>query len=94
MLPLWGDLVSDLDKIKYLINEKDYPYFSDTELQDRLDDTDDLYNLAQELCLIKAGIEEMRLGDVVIPSPRRHFLMLAAKYRGNHTGTVVRADGC
>lgn len=83
-----------LERIKNLIDEANYPYFTDAELQIRLSDADDLYELARELCLIKAGIEEVRLGDVVIPSPRRHFLMLAAKYRGNYGGVVVRADGC
>ena len=86
--------MTDLERLKELIDEANYPYFTDAELQERLSDADDLYELARELCLIKAGIEEVRLGDVVIPSPRRHFLMLAAKYRGNYGGVVVRADGC
>lgn len=86
--------LTELEKLKGLIDEEGYPYFSDAELTNRLAGAEGLYSLAQELCLVKAGIEEMRLGDVVIPSPRRHFLMLAARYRGNHTGTVVRADGC
>ena len=80
-------------KLKRLIDEKNYPYFSNRELQGYLGGTDNIYQLARELCLIKAGIEEIKLGDVVIPSPRRHFLMLAGRYRQNQTGTVVRADG-
>lgn len=85
-----------LEKLKRLIDEANYPYFSDAELQDRLDEAGgelDIYALARELCLVKAGIEEIKLGDVTIPSPRKHFLMLANKYRANQTGTVVRADG-
>ena len=84
--------MADIDKLKNLIDEENYPYFSDADLQARIDEQPDLYALARELCLIKAGIEELRLGDVTIPSPRNHFLMLAAKYRPNCTGVVTRAD--
>ncbi len=85
-----------LEKLKGLIDESNYPYFDDAYLQARIDElgeAPDLYPLARELCMIKAGIEEVRLGDVVIPSPSRHFLALALKYRTNMTRAVVRADG-
>lgn len=85
-----------LEQLKQLIDEGNYPYFDDAYLQARIDELGEslnLHPLARELCLIKAGIEEIKLGDVVIPSPRKHFLALAARYRGNMTGTVVRADG-
>lgn len=84
--------MTELEKLKGLIDEENYPYFGDSYLQARIDDTDDLYQLARELCLVKAGIEEIKLGDVTIPSPRQHFLMLAQQYRRNMTGVVVRAD--
>ena len=84
--------MTDLERLKELIDEANYPYFEDHELQRHIDKGDDLYVIARELCLIKAGIEEMKLGDVVIPSPRSYFLMLARKYRRNHTGVVARAD--
>lgn len=88
--------MSDLQRLRSLIDEDNYPYFSDAELQDRIDEAGedpDLLAIARDLCLTKAGIEEIKLGDVTIPSPRRHFLTLAAKYRCNQGGTVVRADG-
>lgn len=82
----------NLEKLKSLIDEDNYPYFTDLELQARIDEGTDIYALARELCLIKAGIEELRLGDILIPSPRSHFLTLAAKYRNSQTGVVTRAD--
>ena len=84
--------MTDLEKLKELIDEANYPYFEDDELQGLIDEGIDLYVIARELCLIKAGIEEMKLGDVIIPSPRNHFLMLAKKYRQNLTGVVARGD--
>lgn len=87
--------MTDLEKLKNLIDETNYPYFNDVELQDLIDakgELLDLYALARELCLIKAGIEEVKLGDITIPSPRKHFLMLAKKYRANQNRVAVRAD--
>lgn len=81
-----------LEKLKKLIDEENYPYFDDTDLLERLEAEPDVYALARELCLIKSGIEEMRLGDIVVPSPRQYFLVLAARYRRNQGGMVKRAD--
>lgn len=91
--------MTDLEKLKMMIDEENYPYFKDEYLEERISHigiepgTNSIKDLAKDLCLIKAGIEEIKLGDIIIPSPRRHFLMLAQKYRNNRTGVVVRADG-
>jgi len=86
-----------LEKLEQMIDEENYPYFDDEYLQARIEQIDKeeditLKSIARDLCLIKAGIEEMKLGDITIPSPRNHFLMLASKYRSNRTGVTVRAD--
>lgn len=85
-----------VEKLKIMIDEENYPCFEDWYLSERVNElkgsTDDINKLARELCLIKAGITEIKLGDITIPSPRDHFLMLASSYRTNYTGTVVRAD--
>jgi hypothetical protein len=88
--------MANLAKLKSLIDESNFPYFEDIYLQIRIDEageTPDLYTLARELCIVKAGIEEMKLGDITIPSPRKHFLALAQMYRANQTGVAVRVDG-
>lgn len=87
--------MTDLDRLKDMIDEANYPYFDDYYLLDKLEDIEynvTLNSIARDLCLIKAGIEEIKLGDITIPSPRQHFLMLASGYRINQTGVVVRAD--
>ena len=86
-----------LEKLKIMIDEENYPYFEEWYLLDQLAEIDphnkiELNNLVKELCLIKAGIIEIKLGDITIPSPKAHFLRLATKYRMNHTGVVTRAD--
>ncbi|MCQ4921556.1 hypothetical protein NE686_00540 [Tissierella carlieri] len=90
--------MNNLEKLRGLIDEENYPYFTDAYLQSRMDEIGTrkgitLESIAKELCLIKAGIEEMKLGDITIPSPRNHFLRLASSFRKSYTGTVVRADG-
>lgn len=90
--------MNDLEKLKTMIDEYNYPYFDDCYLQSRIEQIDIEYgitleSIAKELCLTKAGIEEIKLGDITIPSPRKHFLMLASGFRSNMTGVVVRADG-
>lgn len=90
--------MTDLEKLKQMIDEENYPYFTDEYLQVRIDQIGiehgiTLESIARDLCLIKAGIEELKLGDITIPSPRKHFLMLASGFRTNYTGVVVRVDG-
>lgn len=90
--------MNDLQKLKHMIDEENYPYFDDCYLQSRIDQIGIEYgitleSIARDLCLVKAGIEEMTLGDIMIPSPKNHFLMLAAGFRKNNTGVVVRIDG-
>lgn len=85
-------------ELRLLIDENNYPYFDESYLNEIVnainDGTEDKATILRELCMIKAGIEEIRLGDVVIPSPRNHFLILANKYRSNGTGVNVgRLDG-
>lgn len=92
--------MDELEKLKMMIDEENYPYFTDSFLQLQLEsiETDEISieSVARELVLIKAGIEEIKLGDVIIPSPKNHFLRLAQKYRGYDGGgfrVVSRADG-
>ena len=90
--------MTDLEKLKQMIDEENYPYFDDGYLQARIDQLRVEYgitleSIARDLCLIKAGIEEIKLGDITIPSPKNHFLMLASGYRTSQTGVVVRVDG-
>lgn len=90
--------MTDLEKLKQMIDEENYPYFEDLYLQSRINQIDTvegitLQSIARDLCLVKTGIEEIKLGDITIPSPKNHFFMLASQYRQNQTGVVVRVDG-
>lgn len=91
----------DLDELKILLNEEDYPYFTDTYLESRIEDSTSDRSLVRELLITKSTLPAIKLGDVEISSPKDYFLMRAMEYRGsgsltnrsNGTRIVVRADG-
>ncbi|MBC8590613.1 hypothetical protein [Wansuia hejianensis] len=90
--------MTNLEKLKQMIDEENYPYFTDEYLWSRINQIGVEYgitleSIARDLCLIKSGIEEIKLGDITIPSPRNYFLLLASGYRTNQTGVVTRIDG-
>ena len=92
-------LSESLISLKNRIDEENYPYFIDADLAAKIeelnvDNFDIEFNvLTRELLLLKSNILGIKLGDIEIPSPRDHFLMLASIYRKSMTGLVVRADG-
>ena len=87
--------MTDLRRLKNMIDEDNYPYFEDAYLLTKiaeLEADENMESLAKELCILKAGIEEIKLGDITIPSPRKHFLTLANALRDSKSRVVTRAD--
>lgn len=85
-----------LESLKTMIDEYNYPYFEDGFLINQLDRVDrdlSIEQLVRELCLVKSGIPEIKIGDINIPSPKEHFLLLAGNSRKNVSRVVRRADG-
>ena len=75
--------MEELKKLKDMIDEEYYPYFTDEYLTDRIAEGNPIEELAKELIVRKAGIEELKLGDITIPSPRSHFMQLLKLGRKN-----------
>lgn len=72
-----------LEKLKILLLESKYPFFSDEQLQIFLDDNeDDVYKTASELCYLKAdGDSKVTVGPITIESAGADFwINLAEKY--------------
>ena len=63
----------DLDKLKNMIDEENYPYYDDGYLLAKLDEIGVDYGVSMESllgsCINKAGIEKW-LGDIIMPSPK------------------------
>lgn len=85
-----------IDEIKDIIEEENYPYFTDDYLIEKISMMKDKDSLVKELLLKKSSIPEIKLGDLTIPSPSNHFLLLYKNYtlglRENQTRIILRAD--
>ena len=98
-----------LEQLKQLIDEANYPYFTDEYLQGRINgltEEENINTLALELLTTKSGIEEIKLGDITIKSPSQYFIrlannmsikiksdLMATKNANSKSRTLVRADG-
>lgn len=77
-----------LEKIKILLLENKYPFFSDEELTLFLEENDnDVYKTASELCYLKAdGDSKVTVGPITIESAGADFwINLAQQYSSKKT---------
>ena len=75
--------MDNLEKLKILILEEQYPRFTDEQLQSFLDDNKgNVYATAADLCLLKANTEKkIKIGPVTIENADPEFWMvLHSKY--------------
>ena len=72
-----------VNKLKILLLESKYPFFSDEQLQIFLDDNEnDIYKTASDLCYLKAdGDSKVTVGPITIESAGADFwINLSEKY--------------
>ena len=75
--------MDNLEKLKILILEEQYPRFTDEQLQSFLDDNKgNVYATAADLCLLKANTEKkIKVGPITIENADPEFWMiLQSKY--------------
>lgn len=93
--------MTDLDNLKRMLHEDSFPLFSDDELQAHLDPLMDkdgkiakssLYELASRLAMMKAGMPEIKLGDITIKPPTKIFQSLASDYANRYI-EALSAEG-
>ena len=75
--------MDNLEKLKILILEEQYPRFTDEQLQSFLDDNKgNVYATAADLCLLKANTEKkIKVGPITIENADPSFWMsLQSKY--------------
>lgn len=66
--------MENLTKLKLLIQEKKYPYFTDEELNNYLEIYFDVKLTAAKLCLMKADMEKsIKVGPITIENPEPAF---------------------
>ena len=75
--------MDELQKLKILLLESKYPFFTDEELTVFLEDNgNDVYKTASELCMLKAdGDKSVTVGPIKIESAGSDFwINLSQKY--------------
>lgn len=80
--------MTELDKLKIILREKDIPYFEDDELNMYLEEYGTAEKAAYQCLIIKSQNLSMSVGGVSTPDNAKYFLRLAQKYRPNHSGIL------
>lgn len=92
-------MVTPLEIVRFNLQEKQYPYFSDDELQMLLDNNDgDVSKASYQGCLMKAQADDgINLGPIKTASNRDYWLTLADSFKPRATigynTSMKRADG-
>lgn len=91
------NMTSDLDILKFNLQEKEYPYFDDEDLQLLLDKNNGDVQLASyEGCMKKAVADDsISISGIKIDSNREYWLTLAKQFKPkvNYITSMKRADG-
>lgn len=70
----------DIDKLKILIMEDQYPVFTDDQLQSMAEVYDNIYQLAYVCCLSKANADKITIGPISIENNPTMWNNLAAMF--------------
>lgn len=70
-----------LYELKFNLQETQFPYFSDEELQFLLDKYDSVLEASYEGCLIKAQDDSVKMGPIDTPSNERYWLRRASHFK-------------
>lgn len=91
--------INNIELLKFHLQEKQFPYFSDEDLQLLLEEYPDINEAIYEGCLIKAQDDSVKLGPINTPSNEqywirraKHFRAKIARFKVNATGCVARMD--
>lgn len=87
-----------IDQLKFNLQERQFPYFENEELQVLLDTYPDINEASYEGCLIKAQNDSVSLGPINTPSNEQYWIRRAKHFKAkcskfkNATGTIRRVD--
>jgi hypothetical protein len=96
-------MLTNLELLKFNLQETQFPYFSDSELQTLLEMYPTVDEATYEGCLIKAQDDSVKLGPIDTPSNEKywlrraqHFLRRVNKLKRTNQPVISmgRADGC
>ena len=70
----------DIDKLRILIMEDQYPVFTDEQLEGMAEMYDNIYQLAYVCCLSKASADKITIGPISIENDPTMWTNLAAMF--------------
>lgn len=89
-------MAEPLDILKFNLQEKQYPYFSDDELALLLENNDDdVKRASYQGCIMKAAADDsLEVSGVKLESNREYWLTLAKQFKQlQYNNSMQRADG-
>lgn len=92
-------MLAPLELIKFNLQEREYPYFEDKELEILLESNDnDVKKASYQGCLLKAAADDkLEISGVKLSSNREYWLTLAETFREkesfNYKTSMQRVDG-
>ena len=94
-------MFTPLEILKFNLQEKEYPYFEDSDLQLLLDThSGDITKASYKGCLLKAAADDaMTVSGIKLESNRAYWLTLAETFKAEITKVMYstsrkRVDGC
>ena len=82
----------DIDMLKVLIMEDQYPVFTDEQLQNMTRLYDNIYQLAYVCCLAKASAEKITIGPISIENDSTMWTNLAAMFLQQYQENIGTTD--
>lgn len=90
-------MATDLEKLRFNLQERQYPYFDDAELQLLLENNDNnVLKASSKGCLLKANADDgLTVGPLKTTSNREYWLGLAGQYQDefNKSSTNISTTG-
>lgn len=80
--------MSDIDKLKLILREKDCPFFSDEELKQYMEMYTSLEDTAYHCLIIKAENTTLSVSGLSLGDSSKYFLRLAQQYRKSNSGIL------
>ena len=82
--------MSDLERLKMILREKDIPFFSDEELNFYLSENKGDFNATVYQCLlVKAETTNLSLSGLSLADTASYFRRLASNYRPHNSGVLT-----
>lgn len=79
---------ANLERVKFILREKDMPMFSDEEIESFVRSSDSIEQALYDLLILKSENTALNISGLTTAETSDYFRRLAATYRPNNTGIL------